>query len=327
MKTLRLSTFFLVVIALILSACSSATTATPTTSAPTTAATQVNAPATEAAPATTSATSAATEAVSATAPATVSAAQSSQGCLGTAQDAVVDLNCRTITIAVENAYLPFNYVEISTGKAGGWDYDAWTEICTRLHCTPELKEASWDSLIQSVANKQYDAGADGITNTPDRAKEVDFSDGYMKIQQRLLVRKGETRFNSIEAFAADSSLILGAQSSSTNYETAKKFVPEDRISASEQVPFLVQSLISGDVDAVIVDEVVGMGYQGENADKLELIGPAISSDELGFIFPKGSDLVAPVNAAIKAMQADGTLSKLNEKYFGSDFKLTSGDIQ
>ena len=81
------------------------------------------------------------------------------------------------------------------------------------------------------------------------------------------------------------------------------------------------------MDAVIIDEVVGMGYMGENATELELIGPAISSDELGFIYPLGSDLVAPVDQALQSMMDDGFLSDLNVKYFGPDFKITYDDIQ
>ncbi len=250
-----------------------------------------------------------------------------QGCLGSAETAIVDLGCREIKIAVENAYLPFNYILVSTGEPGGWDYEAWNEICTRLHCTPVFVEAAWDGLIQAVADGQYDVGADGITITEDRAKIVDFSIGYIKIQQRLLVRKGENRFSSIEDIVKDEKLVLGTQANTTNYETAKQYLPESRIKAFEQFPFAVQALISGDLDAVIIDAVAGMGYMGENADKLELIGPSISSDELGFIYPKGSDLVEPVNKALSAMQADGTLDKINQKFFGPDFKITSEDIK
>jgi len=81
------------------------------------------------------------------------------------------------------------------------------------------------------------------------------------------------------------------------------------------------------VDAVIIDEIVGMGYSGQNAEKLELIGPSISSDELGFVFPKGSELVEPVNKALESMKLDGTLDALNEKYFGPSFSLTEEDIK
>ncbi len=296
----RLSAFLslVVLLALLLSACAPAATPTP-----------------------------AAEPTMAPAEATPAAEQPATGCLGSADKAVVDLNCRKITIAVENAYLPFNYILVSTGEPGGWDYDALREICTRLHCEPVFVESAWDSMIQSVADKQYDMAADGVTITEDRKKIVDFSEGYISVNQRLLVRKGETRFKTIEDIAANQEFVLGTQSNTTNYETAKKFLPESRIKAFEQFPFAVQALIAGDVDAVIIDETAGQGYQGENADKLELIGPSISSDELGFVFPKGSDLVEPVNKALEAMKADGTLDKLNAKYFSSEFKIGSGDVK
>lgn len=249
------------------------------------------------------------------------------GCLGSAETAIVDLECREVTIAVENAYLPFNYISIQTGEPGGWDYDAWREICTRLHCIPVFVEVAWDGMIQAVASGQYDVAADGITITPERQKIVDFSIGYIQIQQRLLVRKGESRFSNIEEFAENKTLIMGTQVNTTNYQTAIKFLPEERVKAFDQFPFAIQALINGDVDAVIIDEIVGMGYSGQNADKLELIGPSISSDELGFVFPKGSPLVEPVNKALQAMMADGTLAALNERYFGPSFTLTEEDIK
>ncbi len=249
------------------------------------------------------------------------------GCLGSAETAIVDLECREITIAVENAYLPFNYIEVKSGQPGGWDYDAWNEICTRLHCTPVFQEAAWEGMIQAVADGQFDVAGDGITITDERKEIVDFSQGYIQINQRLLVRLGETRFDSIEAFAADETLVMGTQANTTNYETATGYLSEERIKAFEQFPFAVQALISGDVDAVIIDEVVGMGYMGENADKLELIGPSISSDALGFVFPTGSELIGPVDQALNAMRDDGTLAKLNEKFFGPDFRITYDDIE
>lgn len=248
-----------------------------------------------------------------------------EGCLGTAEDAIIDLECREITFAVENAYLPFNYVSLETGEAEGWDYDVFDEVCVRLHCKPVYVEAAWDGMIQAVADGQFDMAGDGITITDERAEIVDFSDGYISLEQRLLVRLGEDRFSTIEEFAAGD-FIMGTQTGTTNYETAILYLPEERINAFETFPFAVQSLIAGDVDAVIIDDVAGQGYMGENADKVELIGPSIESQWLGFIYPKGSDLVDPVNQALESMKADGFLAEVNLKYFGPDFTITYDDI-
>ena len=206
------------------------------------------------------------------------------GCLGSADTALVDLDCREVTIAVEDAYLPFNF--IYEGKASGWDYVVIPQICELLHCTPVFQECSWDIMIQSVADGLYDMAGDGITITDERDEIVDFSDSYISIDQRLLVNMGEDRFASIEDFVANPDLVLGTQVATTNYETAASYLPEDRISAFEQFPFAVQSLLSNDVDAVLIDEQAGLGYISQNPDALEFVGPSISSDLLGFVFPQ-----------------------------------------
>ncbi len=241
--------------------------------------------------------------------------------------ALPDLAGREITIAVENAYLPFNYIDPATGEPAGWDYTVWNEICRLLNCAPSYIEAGWEGMIQAVADGQFDAAADGITITPDRAKIVAFSDGYINIDQRLLVRIDEDRISGIQDIVDNEELILGTQTGTTNYETAKSFLPEARIQAFEQFPFAVQALISGDIDAVIIDEVAGQGYLGENADKLKLVGDSMSSDQLGFIFPLGSDLIEPVNAALSELMANGFLQEVNAQYFGPDFDITYEDLE
>jgi polar amino acid transport system substrate-binding protein len=244
-----------------------------------------------------------------------------------AESGLPDLDGREISITVENAYLPFNYIDPATGEPAGWDYDVWDEICALLNCTPVYIESGWEGMIQAVANSQFDVGADGVTITADRAEMVDFSEGYINIEQRLLVRADEDRITSIDDIVNDPDLILGTQTGTTNYETALTFLPEDRIQAFEQFPFAVQALIAGDIDAVIIDEVAGQGYLGENAESLKLVGPSMSSDELGFIFPKGSDLVEPVNMAIQILKANGFLQGVNAFYFGPDFDITYDDLE
>ena len=237
-----------------------------------------------------------------------------------------DLEGREVTVAVENAYLPFNYIALSTGEPAGWDYEAIDAMCELLNCTPVYVEAAWDGMIQAVADGQYDMAADGITITDERAEIVDFSDGYININQRLLVRIDEERFSSAEELAEDSSLVVGSQPGTTNYETAVELVGEDRIQAFETFPFAVQALIAGDVDVVLMDETAGQGYVGVNADALKLVGDSLSSDELGFIFPKGSDLVEPFNLALAELRANGTLDELAQKYFSDAFTITYDDI-
>ena len=244
----------------------------------------------------------------------------------TAPEALPDLGGRTISIAVDNAYLPFNYIDLTTGEAAGWDYDFLDEMCNRLNCVPEYIETRWDGMIVATSEGQFDMAADGITITEDRAEIVDFSDGYVNIEQRLLIGLDEDRFTTVDEFVADDGLLIGTQLGTTNYDKAVEIVGEPRVQAFDDFGLAVQALLAGDVDAVIIDETAGLGYQGVNADKLQLIGESLSSDQLGFIFPKGSELVEPVNAAIAAMREDGFLTELSTKYFGTEFTVTYDDI-
>jgi polar amino acid transport system substrate-binding protein len=182
-------------------------------------------------------------------------------------------------------------------------------------------------MIQAVSDGQYDAAADGITINDERKKVVDFSDGYTKVDQRLLVRKDENRFSSADDIKNDTSLKIGTQTGTTNFDKAKELWGESRIQAFEQFPFAVQALINGDVDVVIMDETAGQGYVGANGDKLKLVGDPLQSDELGFIFPKGSHLVGQVNEALAALKDDGTLDRLAEAYFSDKFTPTREKVE
>jgi polar amino acid transport system substrate-binding protein len=58
-----------------------------------------------------------------------------------------------------------------------------------------------------------------------------------------------------------------------------------------------------------------------------LTGDSLSSDQLGFVFPKGSDLVEPFNMALDALRANGTLDQLAQEYFSDEFTLTYDDLE
>ena len=237
-----------------------------------------------------------------------------------------DLGGREVTIAIENGYLPFNYINPETGEAEGWDYDFIDMACERLNCTPVYIEFAWDTMIASVAEGQFDMAADGITITEDRAQVVDFSDGYAPVDQRLLVQVDETRFEDIEGLVADENLILGTQIGTTNYQVATNYLGDDRIITFDGFGETVQALVAGDVDGVIIDAIAGEGYISAQKDQLKLVGESLSADELGFIFPKGSDLVEPFNMVIAEFKEDGTIDQLATKWFTDQFRLTYEDI-
>ncbi len=235
-----------------------------------------------------------------------------------------DLGGRDVTVAIENAYIPFNYVRLDNGKAEGWDYDATAEICKRLNCKPVYREIGWDSMITAVSQGQFDMAADGITITDERAKVVDFSQGYIKVDQRVMVRVDETRFDSLDSLKAGN-FKLGTQKGTTNYDEAIKMGGESRVTGFDTFGDAVQALINSDVDAVVIDDTAGQGYVGVNKEKIKLLPGTLISQDLGFIFPKGSALVVPINAALDSMRADGTLDALRTKWFPQSGQVISYD--
>jgi polar amino acid transport system substrate-binding protein len=226
-----------------------------------------------------------------------------------------DLEGKTVTVAVENNYVPYNFIPPDSEEGVGWDYDTWREICERLNCVAEFVEAGWPDVIVQTGQGQYDTAADGISITDDRKEVVDFSDPYMVIEQKIVVQIGEDRFSTVDEFVAGD-WRLGTQVGTTNFELAVDLLGGDsRIDAYELFPVAVQALIAGDVDAVIIDDTAGQGYVGVNKDKVQLIDEALQSDPLGFIFPPGSDLIEPVNAVIQEMTDDGTFDDLANTWF------------
>ncbi|WP_394182731.1 transporter substrate-binding domain-containing protein [Marinomonas posidonica] len=234
--------------------------------------------------------------------------------------ALPDLQGRTILAVTENAYTPLNFVDANTGQGIGWEYDAMNEIGKRLNANIEWHLSSWDAMIQAVKQGQYDIGMDGITINAERAQQIDFSIPYMTSQQFMLVRADEDRFTDAKSFAANDDLHFGAQAGTTNFYVAVYDVldgNEDnpRITLLETFGASVQALKSGDVDSVLMDATSARGYIGANPGAFKIVGGPLGTEDFGFIFTPGSDLVEPVNAALRSMKADGTLDALNKKWF------------
>lgn len=236
-----------------------------------------------------------------------------------------DLGGRKVAVVTENAYPPLQFVDPKTGKPMGWEYDAMNEIAKRLNFKVEYLNTSWDAMIQSVSDNQYQIGMTGITINDERKQKVDFSDPYMRSEQFMLVRADEMRFSDAKSFGDSKDTLVGAQPGTSNFYVAVYNVLDGneqnaRIKLFETFGAAIQALKTGDVDLVLTDSAAGKGYVDASGGKLKLIGEPLGAEDFGFIFSKGSDLVAPVNAAIAALKADGTFAALTKKWF-LDYKL------
>lgn len=232
---------------------------------------------------------------------------------------VPDLGGREIVVVTENAYPPLQFLD-KDGAAVGWEYDAMADIAKRLNATIKYENISWDAMIPAVSEGQFDMGMTGITIRDDRKEKVDFSDSYMTSEMVMMVRGDEDRFTDAASFAANADLLMAAQPGTTPFYVGVYSVLDGneanpRIKLFETFGATVEALKAGDVDLVLTDGTAGAGYVEASAGGLKIVGEKLGTEDFGFIFPKGSDLVAPMNAAIAAMKADGTIDALNKKWF------------
>jgi polar amino acid transport system substrate-binding protein len=240
-----------------------------------------------------------------------------------AQD-LPNLEGREIVVVTENAYPPLQFLD-GSGAAIGWEYDAMAEIAKRINVTISYQNTSWDAMIPAVSEGQYDLGMTGITIKDERKEQVDFSEPYMRSEMLMIVRGDETRFTDAASFAAIPELLISAQPGTSPFYAAVYNI----LDGNEENPRIIKfetfgaglaALQAGDVDLTLSDSTAANGYVGASNGGLKIIGEPLASEDFGFIFPKGSDLVAPINAAIASMQADGTLDALNQKWF-VDYKF------
>jgi polar amino acid transport system substrate-binding protein len=241
-------------------------------------------------------------------------------------DALPDLGGREIVIVTENAYPPLQFLDKS-GAQVGWEYDAMAELAKRINFKIKYENISWDAMIPAVSEGQFDVGMTGITIKDDRREKVDFSDSYMTSQMVMMVRGDEARFADKASFAANAELLMAAQPGTTPfyvgvYEVLDGDEANPRIKLFETFGATVEALKAGDVDLVLTDGTAGAGYVEASNGGLKIVGEKLGTEDFGFIFPKGSDLVAPINAGIAALKADGTIDALNKKWF-LDYKMGS----
>jgi polar amino acid transport system substrate-binding protein len=227
-----------------------------------------------------------------------------------------DLEGRTVRVAVMNTYPPFNTIT-DEGEAIGWDYDSIGEICSRLNCEPQFVEIAWADLIPSVAAGTNDVGANGITVTEPRREIIEFSQPYTPLRQILVVRSTEDRFATVAEFAADESLQVIVLGESTNQFAAQDLLGEDspRIIAQTEFDSMVLDLIEGQVDAILMDDIAAYRFVADAPDALTVIDEAVGEVQaLAFAFTLGSPLAGAFDQAIAQMQADGTLTAINNQW-------------
>jgi polar amino acid transport system substrate-binding protein len=229
--------------------------------------------------------------------------------------AAQDLGGRVITVGSDTTYPPFETVA-ADGSIVGFDIDVFEAACAIVNCVPEFQTTAWDGIFPALAAGEFDAVASGVTITEERGKVVDFTIPYFEVNQAITTRVGNEDYQLADFTAGDSRLTLGAQTGTTNAMTAEELVGRDRLSLYDDFNQAIQALLNGDIDGVMIDDVIADDFVQKYAGQLTVaIRGVESGEQLGFAVQKGDGLIDALNAGITAIKADGTLDTLISKWF------------
>jgi ABC-type amino acid transport substrate-binding protein len=225
------------------------------------------------------------------------------------------LSGRTIRVATDATYPPFEMIDPANKNIVGYDIDLINAICALANCKTSIKSAAWDGIFPALQKGDYDAVISGVTITAERDKTMDFTDPYIEVGQVVLVRANETRIKGVGDLATRT---VAVQRGTTNDDAASTMQKERKIKNIKRFPtfdLAVKSLLNRDVDAVIIDSVAGAGYMGTNPGKLKVAGEKFTSESLGIVVREGdAELQTAFNAALKVLRENGTLDRLYQKW-------------
>lgn len=249
---------------------------------------------------------------------------------------------RTITVATEGAYAPWNFTEAG-GKLAGFEIDMLEDICPRMKVTCDIVVQDWDGLIPSLNAGKFDAIVAGMLQTEEREKVIAFSRNYGTGSAAFLVRKDSalakmavgkkidmgTEKDAAKAAAAEmlplmEGTVIGGQGSTTTAQIMTELFPGIEFREYKTTEQHDLDLEAGRIDGVMASPVaLDRTLEQIGADQVVFAGTEFTGGPLGGGQSVGlrqadTELKALFNDAINAAIADGTLSRLAIKWFKRD---------
>ena len=201
----------------------------------------------------------------------------------------------------------------------GIEYDLANKIAAVCGLKMEFRNENFDAIVAGqIDPKSYDIVLSQVTITDDRAKVVDFSEGYFKADQGLLVNKG----TEVTSWDDMKKLTIGVQASTTaEYYVTSGEVPGWKLDKVKSFPDLASAyaaLSAGTVDGVLIDTPINLGQAAQSSGKEEVVAQFKTGEEYGAIYGKGNGKKAIFDPIIQGLIDDGSINALIAKYLGGD---------
>ena len=219
-----------------------------------------------------------------------------------------------ITMSTNAEFEPFEYKD--SDKFAGIDIEISQKIADKLGVKLKINDVAFDSLIPELTSGKADFVAAGMTANDDRRKNVDFSDNYFNASQAIIVKKD----SAIKKPEDLNGKKVGVQQGTTGdtYCTNEDGSSKVKVGSVERYNKgmdAVSDLISGRLDAVVIDNFPAEKFVSKNSDKLVKLDEALTEEEYAIAVKKGNkELADTINGVLKELKDSGEMDKIVNQY-------------
>lgn len=217
-----------------------------------------------------------------------------------------------LRVGLSADYAPMEFEKTVNGKTeyAGVDIELAKKIAKDNNLKLKIINMQFDSLLGALKTGKIDVIISGMTTTPERKKEVDFSDPYMMTNNTVLVKKDDVKkYKHVSDF---NNKKIAVQKSTDQEKIAQNEIENAEISSLSKLPDVILALKSNKADAVIIEKPVAEAYIKQNPE-LGFANVQFNDDKKPTVItvPKNSpELLSKINASIK----DVNDKKLIDKY-------------
>lgn len=224
-----------------------------------------------------------------------------------------------LTMATNAAFPPYEYVE--GGQIAGIDAEIAAAIADKLGLELQIDDMEFDSITEAIKGGKADIGLAGMTVTPDRQEEVDFTVSYATGVQVIIVTEDSDITSADDLLAEGANHTIGVQRNTTGDIYTTGDIEDaglgtiDRYSKGAEA---VQALTTGKVDCVVIDNEPAKAFVAE-VDGLKILDTEyITEDYAAAMSKENPALYEAVNAALQELIADGTVQGIIDKYITAE---------
>ena len=229
------------------------------------------------------------------------------------------LDAGQFVLGLDVDFPPMGFLD-ETGEIVGFDIDVAQEVCNRLGVKLVKKGINWDTKEDTLNSGEIDCIWNGMSITPGRAEAMNLSDPYMK-NELIVIILGESDARNLSDLTGKK---VGVQSGSTALETLEKskIYPSITVVTFDDNLTLLQKLADREVDAALVDSIVAYYFIFSDDNQFYVLPDSLGEEKYAVGFRKNDQALRDkVQQIISEMKADGTLSNISKKWFGSDITI------